>query len=96
MAKAGRTGRAPLSRSGLERELLDGTRVLSSSRLRFETSLATRPCVCNNDGVWGDRLSRVTATQPATAGRRAGVTMPLRLVGGRSRKEMLVQHRCSR
>ena len=44
----------------------------------------------------GDELSQVTATQPATAGRRAGVTMPDFLAAGksgRSRKEFLVQHR---
>ena len=43
-----------------------------------------------------DELSQVTATQPATAGRRAGVTMPDFLAAGksgRSRKEFLVQHR---
>jgi len=44
----------------------------------------------------GDELSQVTATQPAVAGRRAGVTMPDFLVtgkSGRSRKEALIQHR---
>ena len=80
----------------LNGELLDGARVLSSlaSEVRDISSYATY--VVRNDGVLGDELSRVTATQPATAGRRAGVTMPDFLVSGksgRSRKEMLVQHR---
>ena len=49
-----------------------------------------------NDVELGGELARVTAVQPATAGRRAGVTMPGFLVSGksgRSRKERLVQHR---
>ena len=52
--------------------------------------------VVRNDVELGDELARVAATQPTTAGRRAGVTMPGFLVSGksgRSRKEMLVQHR---
>ena len=80
----------------LNGELLDGTRVLASlaSEVRDVSGYAT--FVVRNDDVLGDELARVTAAQPTTAGRRAGVTMPDFLVSGksgRSRKEMLVQHR---
>ena len=80
----------------LNGELLDGTRVLMSlaSEVRDISSYANY--VVRNDEALGDELARVTAVQPATAGRRAGVTMPDFLVSGksgRSRKEMLVQHR---
>ena len=80
----------------LNGELLDGTHVLASlaSEVRDISGYATY--VVRNDEGLGDELSRVTAAQPADAGRRAGVTMPDFLVSGksgRSRKEMLVQHR---
>ena len=81
---------------GLDGELLDGARILVSlaSEVRDVSAYATY--VVRNDEGLGDELARVTATQPATAGRRAGVTMPDFLVtgkSGRSRKEFLVQHR---
>ena len=81
---------------GLDGELLDGARVLVSlaSEVRDISSYATY--VVRNDEVLGDELASVTAAQPTTAGRRAGVTMPDFLVSGksgRSRKEFLVQHR---
>ena len=80
----------------LSGELLDGTHVLASlaSEVRDISSYAT--FVVRNDVELGGELARVAATQPTTAGRRAGVTMPDFLVSGksgRSRKEMLVQHR---
>ena len=80
----------------LNGELLDGAPVLASlaSEVRDVSAYATY--VVRNDEVLGDELERVTASQPTTAGRRAGVTMPDFLVSGksgRSRKEMLVQHR---
>ena len=80
----------------LNGELLDSARVLASlaSEVRDISSYAT--FVVRNDVELGGELARVTAVQPATAGRRAGVTMPDFLVSGksgRSRKEMLVQHR---
>ena len=80
----------------LNGELLDSARVLMSlaSEVRDISSYATY--VVRNDETLGDELERVAATQPTTAGRRAGVTMPDFLVSGksgRSRKEMLVQHR---
>ena len=80
----------------LNGELLDSARVLASlaSEVRDISSYAT--FVVRNDVELGDELARVAATAPAEAGRRAGVTMPDFLVSGksgRSRKEMLVQHR---
>ncbi len=80
----------------LNGELLDSAPVLASlaSEVRDISSYATY--VVRNDEVLGDELARVAAIQPTTAGRRAGVTMPDFLVSGksgRSRKEMLVQHR---
>ena len=79
----------------LNGELLDGTRVLVrlASEVRDISGYATY--VVRNDEALGDELARVTAVQPAAAGRRAGVTMPDFLVtgkSGRSRKERLVQH----
>ena len=81
---------------GLDGELLDCARVLAelASEVRDVSSYATY--VVRNDEALGEELVRVTAAQPTTAGRRAGVTMPEFLVSGksgRSRKEMLVQHR---
>ena len=81
---------------GLDGELLDSAPVLAglASEVRDISAYATY--VVRNDEVLGDELSRITVGQPATAGRRAGVTMPDFLVSGksgRSRKEMLVQHR---
>ena len=80
----------------LSGELLDSALVLArlASEVRGISAYATY--VVRNDEALGDELERVTATQPATAGRRAGVTMPDFLVSGksgRSRKEFLVQHR---
>ena len=65
-----------------------------ASEVRDISAYATY--LVRNDEALGSELARVTATQPTTAGRRAGVTMPDFLVSGksgRSRKEMLVQHR---
>ena len=80
----------------LNGELLDSASVLASlaSEVRDISGYATY-LVRNDEGL-GDELARVTVSQPATAGRQAGVTMPDFLVSGksgRSRKEMLVQHR---
>ena len=80
----------------LSGELLDSAHVLVSlaSEVRDISSYAT--FVVRNDVELGDELARVDVAQPAVAGRRAGVTMPDFLVSGksgRSRKEMLVQHR---
>lgn len=80
----------------LNGELLDSAPVLDQlvSEIRGISGYAT--FVVRNDTMLGSDLEQVTATQPATAGRRAGVTMPDFLVtgkSGRSRKEFLVQHR---
>ena len=80
----------------LNGELLDGAPVLArlAAEVRDISGYAT--FVVRNDVELGDELARITVTQPTTAGRRAGVTMPDFLVSGksgRSRKEMLVQHR---
>ena len=80
----------------LNGELLDGARVLASLASEVRDISAYATYVVRNDEGLGDELARVAATQPTTAGRRAGVTMPDFLVSGksgRSRKEMLVQHR---
>lgn len=77
-------------------ELLDSAPIMSglASEICDISSYAT--FVVRNDEALGNELALVTVTQPAVAGRRAGVTMPDFLVvgkSGRSRKEMLVQHR---
>ena len=79
----------------LDGELLDGSSVMAelASEVRDISSYATY--VVRNDEVLGDELARVTDTQPAAAGRRAGVTMPDFLVSGksgRSRKENLLRY----
>ena len=80
---------------GLDGELLDCTRVLAglASEVRDISSYAIY--VVRNDRVLGDELAHATATQPASAGRQAGVTMPDFLVSGksgRSRKENLLRY----
>ena len=80
----------------LNGELLDSAPVLAflASEVRDISAYAT--FVVRNDIELEGELARVAATTPAEAGRRAGVTMPDFLVSGksgRSRKEMLVQHR---
>ena len=80
----------------LNGELLDSAPVLASlaSEVRDISSYAT--FVVRNDEALSEELARVDVAQPTVAGRRAGVTMPDFLVSGksgRSRKEMLVQHR---
>ena len=80
----------------LNGELLDSARVLVSLASEVRDISAYATYVVRNGEALGDELARVAATQPTTAGRRAGVTMPDFLASGRtgrSRKEMLVQHR---
>jgi transposase, IS605 orfB family len=77
-------------------ELLDSAPVLASLASEVRDISAYATYVVRNDEALADELARITAVQPAVAGRRAGVTMPDFLVSGksgRSRKEMLVQHR---
>ena len=99
MAKS-RTYRAFSSRPsfvlGIGGELQENATILDclASEIRDVSAYATY--VVRNDAALGDELAHITAAQPATAGRRAGVTMPDFLVSGksgRSRKEMPVQHR---
>ena len=80
----------------LSGELLDSARVLASLASEVRDISAYATYVVRNDDGLGDELARVNVARPAVAGRRAGVTMPDFLVSGksgRSRKEMLVQHR---
>lgn len=99
MAK-GKTYRAFVARPShvldLGGEVLDNPSVMAelASEVRDISSYATY--VVRNDEVLGSELDRIAVAQPAAAGRRAGVTMPDFLVSGksgRSRKEVLVQHR---
>ena len=78
MAK-NRTYRAFVARPsyilGLNGEILDGAPVLASlvSEVRDVSAYATY--VVRNDEALGSELARVAATQPADAGRQAGVTL---------------------
>lgn len=79
----------------LNGELLDSAPVLAglASEVRDLSAYATY--VVRNDDILGDELARFTATAPAVAGCRAGVTMPDFLASGRtgrSRKERLMQY----
>ena len=79
----------------LSGELLGSAPVLASlvSEIRDISAYATY--IVRNDEALGDELSRVTATAPADAGRRAGVNLPDFLAvgkSGRSRKERLLQY----
>ena len=79
----------------LNGELLDGAPVMAelASEVRDVSAYATY--LVRNDEALGGELAQATATQPASAGRQAGVTMPDFLTAGRtgrSRKERLVQY----
>ena len=76
-------------------ELLDSARVLVSLASEVRDISAYATYLVRNDEGLGDELARITAVQPAVAGRRAGVTMPDFLASGksgRSRKEWLMRH----
>ena len=80
----------------LNGEVLDTELVMSQlvSEVRGISAYATY--VVRNDVKLGSELANVNVVQPATAGRRAGVTMPEFLSSGktgRSRKEWLLRHR---
>lgn len=80
----------------LDGELLDSSPVLGKLTSEIQGISAYATYVVRNDTALGSKLSQVTVTQPAVAGRRAGVTMPDFLATGRtgkSRKEWLVRHR---
>ena len=79
----------------LNGELLDNAPVLAGLVSEVHDLSAYATYIVRNDEILGDELARVTATAPAVAGRRAGVTMPDFLASGRtgkSRKERLVQY----
>ena len=79
----------------LNGELLDSAPVLASLASEVRDISAYATYVVRNDEALVDELARITAIQPAVAGRRAGVTMPDFLASGksgRSRKEWLVRH----
>ena len=79
----------------LNGELLDSASIMSQLAAEVRDISAYATYVVRNDVTLGERLSLAGAVQPATAGRRAGVTMPEFLVtgkSGRSRKEALIQH----
>ena len=79
----------------LNGELLDSARVLASLASEVRDISAYATYVVRNDEALADELARITAVQPAVAGRRAGVTMPDFLASGksgRSRKEWLMRH----
>ena len=93
------TYRAFVARSShvldLNGELLDSATILASlvSEVRDISAYATY--VVRNDEALGRELSCITATQPADAGRRAGINMPDFLAtgkSGRSRKERLMRY----
>ena len=79
----------------LNGEVLDAAPVMAelASEIRDISGYATY--VVRNDVKLGSALAGVTATNPAEAGRQAGVMMPDFLVAGRgsSRKERLLRHR---
>ena len=79
----------------LNGELLDSAPVMAqlATEIRGISNYATY--VVRNDIMLGDELAKITAAQPAEAGRRAGITMPDFLASGRtgrSRKERLVRY----
>ena len=79
----------------LNGELLDSVPIMSqlAAEVRGISSYATY--VVRNDTQLEEGLAQAGAIQPATAGRRAGVTMPDFLVtgkSGKSRKEWLVRY----
>ena len=80
----------------LNGELLDSATILARLAAEVRDISAYATYVVRNDVALGERLALAGAVQPATAGRRAGVTMPDFLAfgrTGRSRKEALIQHR---
>ena len=80
----------------LSGEVLDSESVLALLTSEVQSISAYATFVTRNDIRLKDELVRAGAVQPATAARRAGVTMPDFLVtgkSGRSRKEALLQHR---
>ena len=78
----------------LDGEPLNGSIVMDglASEIRDISGYAT--FVVRNDSVLGERLESIAVSQPAEAGRQAGITLPGFMVAGsgRSRKEKLFQY----
>lgn len=68
----------------MDGELLESESVLGRLAAEVRDISAYATYVVRNDEVLGDELARVTASAPADAGRRAGVTMPDFLETGRT------------
>ena len=68
----------------LNGELLDSAPVLASLASEVRDISAYATYVVRNDEALADELARITAVQPAAAGRRAGVNMPDFLASGKS------------
>ena len=80
----------------LDDELLDSAPIMSHLAVEVRGISSYSTYVVRNDTQLDVGLATAGAVQPATAGRRAGVTLPDFLVtgkSGRSRKEALIQHR---
>ena len=80
----------------LDDELLDSAPIMSHLAVEVRGISSYSTYVVRNDTQLDAGLATAGAVQPATAGRRAGVTLPDFLVtgkSGRSRKEALIQHR---
>ena len=79
----------------MDGELLESESVLGRLAAEVRDVSAYATYVVRNDVTLGTKLSQVTASAPAEAGRQAGVTMPDFLASGKSgksRKEKLVQY----
>ena len=71
----------------LNGELLDGAPVMSQLAAEVRSISTYATYTVRNDVMLADALAQVTAVQPATAGRRAGVTMPEFLVPDKKDEE---------
>lgn len=80
----------------LDGELLDSASIMAELAAEVRGISAYATYTVRNDTQLAADLAQVTVSQPAVAGRRAGVTMPDFLANGRtgkSRKEWLFRHR---
>lgn len=68
-------------------ELLDSVSVMSQLAAEVRDISAYATYVVRNDVTLGERLALAGTVQPATAGRRAGVTIPEFLVPDKKRRE---------
>ena len=80
----------------LDGELLDSASIMAELAAEVRGISAYATYTVRNDTQLAADLAQVTVSQPAVAGRRAGVTMPDFLANsrtGKSRKEWLFRHR---